>query len=104
MNSNPMSYATFSANYTHDEMREWNDSVYNIVQHQLDAESAWMDSVMKVNLPPKIYRWAKSGIPFAVLKAALYLEKEGIRLRVYTGSRKREIVRGEEVIGTFLFP
>lgn len=87
-----------SHNETTTEMRQWNPVFMRVIEAQIEREDQWMDATMRAHVPERIYRWAHSGLPFALRKVAEWLEREGIRQERWLDGRIR-VVRGAEVLG-----
>lgn len=64
----PQKYGVF-----HNQFEHW-------ILRNIKAECDWIDHQMRGQLPEKIYRWAHSGIPYAMRKAQEYLQREGFLL------------------------
>lgn len=69
-----------------------------IVRELMLQEERFFDRVMKKELPEKYYRWAHSGIPFALKKVGQYLEQEKFVRRVHPD--RIDITRHGVVIAT----
>lgn len=65
-------------------------------------EERFFDQVMKKELPEKYYRWAHSGIPFALKKVGQYLEREKFVRCVHPD--RIEITRQGVVIAIYKYP
>lgn len=73
-----------------------------IVHELMLQEERFFDRVMKKELPEKYYRWAYSGIPFALKKVGQYLDQEKFVRRVHPD--RVDITRRGVVIAIYKYP